>query len=264
MAFYGLFPDSHNPKDQEKTTFIFPYGTLPSRRMPFGYAKCTWQTIQRCMMAIFHDMIEKTMEVFMDDFSVFGDSFSTCLSHLDKNVKKKTVVKTPIGPKLGEKPFHGKKKACSGHKSQNQIKSIERKLNVIAKAPSPDTVKGVRMGENRASWSDKLDDALWAFRTAYKTPIGCTPYKLVYGKACHLPIELEHKAYWALKNANFDLQTAGDQRKIQLNELSELRDQAYENSLIYKEKTKRIQDPKKIKTAVCPTSVIKSSSLTQD
>ncbi|GKC91565.1 reverse transcriptase domain-containing protein [Tanacetum coccineum] len=62
------------------------------------------------------------------------------------------------------------------------------------------------VGENRASWSDKLDDALWAFRTAYKTPIGCTPYKLVYGKACHLPIELEHKAYWALKHANFDLE----------------------------------------------------------
>ncbi|GKF96877.1 reverse transcriptase domain-containing protein, partial [Tanacetum coccineum] len=49
--------------------------------------------------------------------------------------------------------------------------------------------------ENRASWSDRIDDALWAFRTAYKTPIGCTPYKLVYGKSCHLPIELEHKAY---------------------------------------------------------------------
>ncbi|GJZ03645.1 reverse transcriptase domain-containing protein [Tanacetum coccineum] len=69
--------------------------------------------------------------------------------------------------------------------------------------------------------SDKLDDALWAFRTAYKTPIGCTPYKLVYGKACHLPIE-----------------------KVHLNELNELRDQAYENSLIYKEKTKRIHDAK--------------------
>nr|GFB38014.1 reverse transcriptase domain-containing protein [Tanacetum cinerariifolium] len=70
------------------------------------------------------------------------------------------------------------------------------------------------IGENRASWLDKLDDALWAFRTAYKTPIGCTPYKLVYGKACHLLIKLEHKAYWALKQVNFDLVVAGDHRKV--------------------------------------------------
>nr|GEZ59637.1 reverse transcriptase domain-containing protein [Tanacetum cinerariifolium] len=97
------------------------------------------------------------------------------------------------------------------------------------------------VGENHASWSDKLDDALWAFRTAYKIPIGCTPCKLVYGKMCHLPIELEHKAYWALKHANFELQTAGDHKKVQLNEL---RNQAYENSLIYKEKTKRLHDSK--------------------
>nr|GEW16861.1 reverse transcriptase domain-containing protein [Tanacetum cinerariifolium] len=100
------------------------------------------------------------------------------------------------------------------------------------------------VGENRASWSDKLDNTLWAFRTAYKTPIGYTSYKLVYGKACHLPIKLKHKAYWALKHANFDLQTAGDHKKVQLNELNKLRDQAYENSLIYKEKTKRIHDSK--------------------
>nr|GEV70167.1 reverse transcriptase domain-containing protein [Tanacetum cinerariifolium] len=100
------------------------------------------------------------------------------------------------------------------------------------------------VGENRASWSEKLEDALWAFRTAYKTPIGCTPYKLVYGKSCHLPIELEHKAYWALKHVNFDLKTAGDHRKLQLNELNELHDQAYENSLIYKEKTKKLHDSK--------------------
>ncbi|GJY65396.1 reverse transcriptase domain-containing protein, partial [Tanacetum coccineum] len=99
-------------------------------------------------------------------------------------------------------------------------------------------------GKNRASWSDKLDDALWAFHTAYKTPIRCTLYKLVYGKACHLLIELEHKAYWALKHTKFDIRTAGDHRKVQLNELNELRDHAYENSLIYKEKTKRIHDSK--------------------
>nr|GEY10147.1 reverse transcriptase domain-containing protein [Tanacetum cinerariifolium] len=100
------------------------------------------------------------------------------------------------------------------------------------------------VGENRALWFEKLKNTLWAFKTAYKTPIGCTPYKLVYGKSCHLPIELEHKAYWASKHANFDLKTAGDHRKLQLNELNELRDQAYENSLIYKEKTKKLHDSK--------------------
>nr|GEW23396.1 reverse transcriptase domain-containing protein [Tanacetum cinerariifolium] len=92
------------------------------------------------------------------------------------------------------------------------------------------------VGENRASWSENLDDALWAFKTAYKIPIGCTPYKLVYGKSCHLPIKLEDKAYWALKHVNFDLKTAGDHWKLQLNKL---RDKVYENSLIYKEKTKK-------------------------
>nr|GEV22296.1 DNA-directed DNA polymerase [Tanacetum cinerariifolium] len=100
------------------------------------------------------------------------------------------------------------------------------------------------VGEKRASWFEKLEDALWAFRTAYKIHIGCTPYKLVYGKSCHLPIELEHKAYWALKHANFDLKTAGDHQKLQLNELNKLCDQAYENSLIYKEKTKKLYNSK--------------------
>nr|GFA74116.1 reverse transcriptase domain-containing protein [Tanacetum cinerariifolium] len=105
------------------------------------------------------------------------------------------------------------------------------------------------VGENHALWSDKLEDALWAFRTAFKTSVVCTPYRLVYEKACHLPLELEHKAFWALKHANFDLKTAGDHRKLQLNELSELRDQAYENSLIYKERTKKLHD-KKIKNRI--------------
>ncbi|GJR28015.1 reverse transcriptase domain-containing protein [Tanacetum coccineum] len=96
-------------------------------------------------------------------------------------------------------------------KTSGQVEVLNRGLKRILKRT---------VGENCASWSDKLDDALWAFRTTFKTPIGCTPYKLVYGK------------------------TAGDHRKVQMNELNELRDQAYENSLIYKEKTKRIHDSK--------------------
>nr|GEU82942.1 hypothetical protein [Tanacetum cinerariifolium] len=132
-----------------------------------------------------------------------------------------------------EDPFLFKNYADQVIKS-GQVEVLNRGLRCILERA---------VGENRASRSDKLDDALWAFWTAYKTPIGCTPYKLVYRKACHLPIELEHKAYWALKHANFNLKIADDYRKVQINELNELRDQAYKNSLIYKEK-KRLHDSK--------------------
>nr|GEV58567.1 reverse transcriptase domain-containing protein [Tanacetum cinerariifolium] len=370
----------------------------------------------RSMMAIFHDMIEKTMEVFMDDFSVFRNSFQSCLSHLEKMLKRK-LTEAPIliapdwdmpfelmcdasdfaiGAVLGKRqdkhfrPIHYASKTMTEAESnytttkkemlavvtpwfadfanyharnfvvkesmliksskgvytarkpltfsrlatmdppgapwpklhgqegkisqrdempQNSIQVCEifdvwgidfmgpfsssrgnkyilvavdylskwveakalptndarfakvmQKFGVTHRFATPYhpqtsgqvevSNRGLKcilertVGENRASWSDKLDDAIWAFRTAYKTPIGCTPYKLVYGKACHLLIELEHKVYWALKHANFDLQTIGDHRKVQLNELNELCDQAYENSLIYKEKTKRLHDSK--------------------
>ncbi|GKE12264.1 reverse transcriptase domain-containing protein [Tanacetum coccineum] len=86
-GFSGYFQISIDPQDQEKTTFTFPYGTFAYRRMPFGLCNAPG-TFQRCMMAIFHDMIEETMEVFMDDFLVFMDSFSYCLSHLDKMLKR--------------------------------------------------------------------------------------------------------------------------------------------------------------------------------
>jgi hypothetical protein len=90
----------------------------------------------------------------------------------------------------------------------------------------------------RTAWKDKLPDALWAYRAAYKTPLGMSPCQLVYRKTCHLHVELEFKAHWAIKRWNMDFEAAGEKRKMQLSELEEWQEKAYHSSRIYKERTK--------------------------
>ena len=98
------------------------------------------------------------------------------------------------------------------------------------------------MSRNRKDWADKLVDALWAYRTAFKTPLGMSPYRVVYGKSCHLLVEIEHRAWWAIKKLNYDLTKAGEERRLQLNELDEIRAEAYESARSYKERAKLFHD----------------------
>ncbi|XP_056843381.1 uncharacterized protein LOC130495849 [Raphanus sativus] len=151
---------------------------------------------------------------------VISDGGSHFINKLFEGLLRKKGVKHKVAT-----PYHPQ---TSGQVelSNREIKSILEKI----------------VGTKRKDWSDKLDDALWAYRTAYKTPLGTTPFNLVYGKAYHLPVELEYKAMWAVKLLNFDIKSAKEKRMFQLHELDEIRMDAFESSRIYKEKTKAFHD----------------------
>ncbi|GKE89252.1 reverse transcriptase domain-containing protein, partial [Tanacetum coccineum] len=139
-GFFRYFQIPIDPQDQEKTTFTCPYGMFAYRRMPFGLCNAPG-TFQRCMMTIFHDMIKETMKVFMDDFLIFGDSFSSCLSHLDQMLK--WCKETNLVLNWEKCHFMVKEGIVLGHKiSKFGIEVGRAKVDVIAKLPHPTFVKG--------------------------------------------------------------------------------------------------------------------------
>ena len=123
--------------------------------------------------------------------------------------------------------------------SNGQAKISNREIKKILEKTVNSSIK---------DWSIKLDDALWDYRTAYKTPIRISSYRIVFGKPCHLPLELEYNVMWAIKKLNCDFQAAKEKRLLQMNELEELRNEAYDNARIYKDKTKKWHDHKIMRT----------------
>ena len=131
-----------DPRDQEKTLFTCPYGVFAYRRMPFGLCNAP-ATFQRCMLSIFSDMIEKFIEVFMDDFSVFGDSFPSCLQHLALVLKR--CQETDLVLNWEKCHFMVTGGIVLGHKVSNQGIEVDRaKVELIEKLPPPSDVRAIR------------------------------------------------------------------------------------------------------------------------
>ncbi|XP_045831120.1 uncharacterized protein LOC123922450 [Trifolium pratense] len=204
-------------------------GPFPSSRSNLHILVCVdyvtkWVEAIPCQANDSHTVVKFLKENIFTRFGVPRILISDGGKHFCNKYLENVLEKYNVKHKVAT-PYHPQ--------TSGQVEVSNRQLKQILEKT---------VSTSRKDWSMKLNDTLWAYRTAFKTHLGFSPYQLVYGKSCHLPVELEHKAYWAVKFLNFDAGLAGEKRLLKLNELEEWRMQAYENAVIFKARTKKYHD----------------------